>query len=646
MMEFPRLALAIPVAGPEPSVACLAMLAGLTKQRWRVQHFRTRACPTATEAVGQVTGLPGRHLDSWLMPVEVCRGLFARAGLTSEIALVEGTLDDPLPDSSITSCDCPGVLKPIAEALDLPIAAVVSCRESAGNLLHLPRLPEGIEAVLLNEVNDPATIPQLKRLIALATGLPVIGAIETMPGIRSALQSVSRDGRLPDELIDALGCAFLEHAEIDAIERLARARVFPEPVELSWLPRRDRRPRRFRVAYARDLAFGRYFPDTLEALEALGADLVEFSPLRDESLPEGVDLVMIGCGLPDQHADELAANLSMIAALRAHVCLGRRIYSEGGGTAYLGQRMLINGHPVPGAGIYPFDAELQSELKPPTPVTRMLLYDSWMGARGTTVRGYRSNRWNLIPSVERFECPSCFGKLSAEGDWFYHHHAVGSLLHLHLVALPQVVSAFAGPHPPSLRRPSASGLAERGFRTLLRLRRLMRHYPCCPCRTGAGTTAARSPRSIGFDRCLEPLDHRAQRVVVRPKGESPAQGFQSIVRTVQAELTLGQAFNRPDVERISLEHPLAIRSAFRQPPLQEIGEGPLVIRLGKVGGVRDQTGRQRFGLLELLAADQHADAIEHFVVIRSAGPEPNRPESILSHRPGDRIAVGQSPAQN
>ena len=54
--ELPRLALATSSTGPEPSVACLAMLAGLTQWRWRVQHFRTRACPTATEAVGQPMG--------------------------------------------------------------------------------------------------------------------------------------------------------------------------------------------------------------------------------------------------------------------------------------------------------------------------------------------------------------------------------------------------------------------------------------------------------------------------------------------------------------------------------------------------------------------------------------------------------------
>ena len=76
-------------------MACLSMLAGLTQRRWRVQHFRTRACPTATEAVGQVTGLPGRHLDAWLMPPDVCRELFTRASRSAELSLVEGTLDEP-----------------------------------------------------------------------------------------------------------------------------------------------------------------------------------------------------------------------------------------------------------------------------------------------------------------------------------------------------------------------------------------------------------------------------------------------------------------------------------------------------------------------------------------------------------------------
>ncbi|MFI5459751.1 MAG: cobyrinic acid a,c-diamide synthase [Isosphaerales bacterium] len=412
-----------------------------------------------------MTGLPGRHLDAWLMPPSVCRALFARAARSAELAVVEGTLDEPMSDRLYTSCDRPGDLKPIAEALDLPVVAVVSCRGSDAETFHLPRLPDGVDAVLLDELADPAALPRLKRLYRLAAKLPVIGAIETMPAARAALEKMPRDRRLPDDLIEALAHGFWKHSDEEAIGELARRPPVREPVDSSCLQGQghERRRRRFRVAYAQDEAFGRYFPDTIEALEALGADLIEFSPLRDERLPVGVDLAMIGYGMPDRHADELASNVSMIAALREHVCRGRRIYSEGGGTAYLGRRMIIEGRRIPGAGILPFDAELSSDPHSPAPVTRTLLRDCWLGPRGTTVRGYKSGRWRLIPSIEKFECPACFGALSAEDDWFYHHHAVGSLLHLHLGALPEVVDAFAGPHSPSLWRPSPRDHAERAL---------------------------------------------------------------------------------------------------------------------------------------------------------------------------------------
>ena len=111
-------------------------------------------------------------------------------------------------------------------------------------------------------------------------------------------------------------------------------------------------------------------------------------------------------------------------------------------------------------GIFPYEAELLGQPEPPRPVSRTLTHDSWLGAKGTSVRGYKSGRWRLHPSPERFECPSSFGSLTQPADLLYRHHAVGSLIHLHLGALPQVVSAFAGPHRPSLRRPSIRGLAD------------------------------------------------------------------------------------------------------------------------------------------------------------------------------------------
>ena len=460
MMEVSRLALATHARGPEPSMMALALLAGLTERRWRAQHFRTRACPTTTEVVGQVTGLPGRHLDSWLMPEAVCRSLFLRGSRAAEIAVVEGTLETPLEIRSCTQSDLPGDLKLVAQALDLPTLAVVSLPETCGDVFHLPRLPDGIDGILIDRLADPDDLPRIRRLIRMAFEVPVLGALETLPAIRTEIELADRSGLLSEDLIRALAQNFLRHADLDAISALSRSRPFPGPVDTHCACGLSICGRCFRVAYARDEAFGRYFPDTFEALEALGADLVDFSPLSDGALPDGVDLVMIGCGFADLHAERLASNLSMMAALREHVCRGQRIYTEGGGTAYLGRSMIINGKAFPGVGILPFDAELLPQPGPPIAVARTLLNDCWLGPKGTTVRGYKSSRWRLRPCVERFQCPSCLGSLTREGDLFYHHHAVGSLIHLHLGAMPDVVSAFAGPHRPSLHRPSMHGSGE------------------------------------------------------------------------------------------------------------------------------------------------------------------------------------------
>jgi cobyrinic acid a,c-diamide synthase len=394
------------------------------------------------------------------MPESVCRSLFVRGTQGAELAVVEGTLETPLELRSCTQSDLPGELKLIAGMLDLPVIAVLSLPNRTGDVFHLPRLPEGTAGVLIDRVADPEQLSRIRRLIRLAHGVPVLGALETLPAIRQELERSGRSGSIPEDLISALGRNFLEHADPEAIGELSRSRPFPGPVDLCCACGLADCCRCFRVAYACDEAFGRYFPDTFEALEALGAELVEFSPLRDEGLPEGVDLVMIGCGFPDLHAEKLASNLSMLAALRQHVCRGRRIYSEGGGTAYLGRSMKIDGRRIGGAGILPFKAELLARPEPPAPVARTLLHDCWLGAKGTVVRGYKSGRWRLRPSSERLDCPACSGSLTRDGDLHYHHHAVGSMIHLHLGALPEVVAAFAGPHRPSLRRPSMQGLAD------------------------------------------------------------------------------------------------------------------------------------------------------------------------------------------
>lgn len=449
MIPLPRLALATAVAGTEPSPAALAWLAGLTDRRWRVQHFRSRACPVGTESVGQITGLPGRHLDEWIMPEPVLGRLFARGARHADLALIEGTLDDAeVPNRpGPHGCEAPGRLASISRTLDLPVVAVLDCPGRGDG--HLPRIPAGADAVFLDGLQRPGDFERLRRMITLTSRTPVVGGLDAMPAVRDALLSLELDEPIPEEIVARLAENFLRYADLGAIEAIAGSRPFRDLPE----PPVAHKTTGFRVAYAQDEAFGGYFPDTLEALESLGAELVEFSPIRDEGLPDRVDLVIIGCGFPDVHAEALASNDCMIAALRQHLCRGQRIYSEGGGTAYLGRSMVLDGRCVRGVGILPFDAVLRPDPLPPHPVSRVLTTDTWLAPRGTVVRGYQSNRWTLVPGADPLDCPSCFGPISAENDMFSHHHAVGGLIHLHLGALAEMVAAFASPHPASLTLP-------------------------------------------------------------------------------------------------------------------------------------------------------------------------------------------------
>ena len=448
----PRIALATSTSGPDPSIAGLALIAGLTARRWRVQHFRTRACPTPTEIVAHATGMPGRHLDTWLMPPDVCRSLLAGGVRGAHLGVVEGRLDAPS-IACESGMGIAGDLAPLTRILELPVVAVVPVAGFRDGAFHMPCVPREASAVILDGLESPEDLDCCRRLIRLTTGLPVVGAVELLPEARREVESAPT-GTFPAEAVDALAASFLRHADLRAIETLAASRPYPEFVERPARRRASFPSRSFRVAYARDDAFGCYFPDTFEALAAMGAQLIEFSPLNDGALPEGVDLVMIGCGLANVHAAQLASNVSMTASLRQHVCRGQRIYTEGGGSAYLGRAIVVDGQKFPGAGILPVEAEFAAVPKPPEPVARTLGRDSWLGPKGTTVRGYRSGRWKLTFSPTAFECPSCSGRLSGEGDFYFRHHAVGSFVHLHLAALPEVVAAFAGPHQPSLRRPT------------------------------------------------------------------------------------------------------------------------------------------------------------------------------------------------
>ena len=236
--------------------------------------------------------------------------------------------------------------------------------------------------------------------------------------------------------------------------RLARRRSVLDPSVNRFKP--VAAPASVVVATAYDEAFGCYFPDTLDLLERRGARLVDFSPLRDDALPAGVDIVYIGCGRPERHAAALADNHCMRSALRAHAASGKRIYAEGGGLAYLCHHLRTESEGwLPMAGVLPAAAWLNPDPGPVTPIEIEFSRGNWLGEAGTRLRGYRNGTWSIQSQIDRDgHSPLVDYALatSQRSDLIGYRAALGSRVHLNFAAQPGALQGFFSD---SLPQPSA-----------------------------------------------------------------------------------------------------------------------------------------------------------------------------------------------
>jgi cobyrinic acid a,c-diamide synthase len=199
------------------------------------------------------------------------------------------------------------------------------------------------------------------------------------------------------------------------------------------------------IAIALDEAFHCYFPDTLDLLESRGAKLRDFSPIRNEMLPDRTDIVYIGCGPAEQFADSLARNYCMKEALRRHVSRGGRIYAEGSGLAYLAQQMILpHGNGMPMCGVLPIDAIFDPSAAANRPMQLTLVHDCWLGRASTKLRGYLNGRWLVAPA----DCPVDASGRNSRMEFVSCHEVIGSRLNVDFAAQPIFIDRFFRPVTP------------------------------------------------------------------------------------------------------------------------------------------------------------------------------------------------------
>ncbi len=426
----PALLIGGPASGQGKTTVTAALARHYRERGLRVRLFKTGPDFLDPMILERASGAPVYQLDLWMGGESHCRELLHRAATEADLILIEGVMG--LFDGDSSSAD-------LAGRFGIPVLAVIdgaAMAQTFGAIAHglahyRPGLP--FAGVLANNVAGERHWEMLAE--SLPAGLPAFGWLPRDPEIA-----------LPGRHL-----GLLQAAEITDLERrIARAaaslRDLPTalPPAVPFPAAADAAPTPLlagtRIAVARDDAFAFLYRANLELLQALGAELSFFSPLRDQPVPDADALYLPG-GYPELHLDALAAATVTRASLRAHHRAGRPILAECGGLLYLLDGLTdVAGRRAPMTGLLPGEGRMQQRLAG-LGMHRIALPEGEL--RGHSFH-YSTLRTPLAPAAV-----STGARPGQRGEPFYRQGRLGaSYLHLYFPSDPTAAARLFAPSDP------------------------------------------------------------------------------------------------------------------------------------------------------------------------------------------------------
>jgi cobyrinic acid a,c-diamide synthase len=321
------------------SVAC-GLIGALRRTGLVVQGFKVGPDYIDPSYHAVASGRPPRNLDAFLSGPDLIAPLVRHGGAGADVAVVEGVMG--LFDGASGRGELASTAH-VAKLLRAPVILVVDASamaRSAAAIVHGYTTfdPDvDVAGVIFNKVGSDHH-EELLREAAAPLGIPVLGVLrrdervvapERHLGLVPADERQDRARAALDALADATAAAI----DLAAVERLARAA--PALDGPAWSARPVVGATRARIAIARGPAFSFHYTENLELLEATGAELAPFDPLRDEALPEDAGALLLAGGFPEVFGAELEANAALRADVHAFAASGRPVLAECGGVLYL-----------------------------------------------------------------------------------------------------------------------------------------------------------------------------------------------------------------------------------------------------------------------------------------------------------------------
>jgi cobyrinic acid a,c-diamide synthase len=213
-----------------------------------------------------------------------------------------------------------------------------------------------IAGVILNNVGSQKHADKAITAIESTTGIPVIGVVYRNPELDLWVRELGLipipEGRQMDdrfaERIKTIETTVENSIDFDKLIQIANTAGPIAPPAKSRFEEKPAVPGEIppKIGVAFDEAFSFYYPDNMDLLQAEGAEIELFSPIRDSKLPD-VDALYIGGGSPEIYAAELALNKPMKEAIRSASATGMPIFAESAGMNYLTKSMTIQTRDAP-----------------------------------------------------------------------------------------------------------------------------------------------------------------------------------------------------------------------------------------------------------------------------------------------------------
>jgi cobyrinic acid a,c-diamide synthase len=390
--------IAAPTSGSGKTTLTMGILAALCADGLHVQAFKVGPDYIDTAFHSRVTGRPAINLDTWMGSPEFARSSFQRHCQDANIAVIEGVMglfDGHRGDSEI------GSSAHLAKLLGLPVLLVIdahTCSRTAGAIvLGCQQFDPNLNfvGVMFNRVAGDNHYETLKAATESCCDIPVLGGLPKDPEIalperQLGLVSVHEQGLAPDYLAK-LTSHITGHISLKQLLSKCPSLPIPSPAPVTQTQSS------VRIGIAQDEAFCFYYEDNLRLLREAGADLVPFSPLRDNDLPPNLKGLYLGGGFPEKSILNLADNRAMLQAVKR---FKGPVLAECGGLLYLCKAFRnLKGQSIPMAGRINGTIRMTTRLQSCAYTEITTKRTSCLGPPGTTLRGHRFHwsKWEETP---------------------------------------------------------------------------------------------------------------------------------------------------------------------------------------------------------------------------------------------------------